>query len=136
MRKFAERAGAACWSPDRDPLCAPDRSALAGHRPRDLRIVDGTVGHGTALLAAGRTCRRLVDWFRGRCYDQWSGREREVSSSQTIADARSAGIDASSTPLAGLGHHWPWPVRRVVHPGSVLDMSRSIVFAVPACSSA
>jgi alpha-beta hydrolase superfamily lysophospholipase len=68
MRKFTERAGAVMLiASTGDPyaLRTAHHFEAMGTGPRDLRIVDGTNAHGTALLAIRpELVTSLVDWFR------------------------------------------------------------------------
>ena len=68
MRKFTERAGAVMLvASTGDPyaLRTAHHFEAMGTGPRDLRIVDGTNAHGTALLAIRPDLvTSLVDWFQ------------------------------------------------------------------------
>jgi alpha-beta hydrolase superfamily lysophospholipase len=68
MRKFAERGGAVMLvAATGDPyaLRTAHHFQAMGTGPRDLRIVDGTNAHGTALLGVRPDLvTSLVDWFR------------------------------------------------------------------------
>ena len=68
MRKFTERAGAVMLvASTGDPyaLRTAHHFEAMGTGPRDLRIVDGTNVHGTALLAIRPDLvTSLVDWFQ------------------------------------------------------------------------
>ena len=68
MRKFTERAGAVMLvASTGDPyaLRTAHHFEALGTGPRDLRIVDGTNAHGTALLAIRPDLvTSLVDWFQ------------------------------------------------------------------------
>ncbi len=68
MRKFAERSGSALLvAATGDPYAARSARALAAITPgtREVRLVEGSSAHGTALLATHPDLlATLVDWFQ------------------------------------------------------------------------